>query len=164
MYSGKYLNDNLGHEIINLFKSDDQIDIDGQKYQNFIYLNPYGNFNSSYKGRIKDMLMVISVPKKNMFEVVGKATDLVDIFTPVPGFNPKLDDEKTPQQQNAEEIVRSSQEDKIKGLTYGGKSLLELFDKDKQQAIFVTFAAKSVCRPKKRLFILSFAVFCTNNS
>lgn len=153
MYSGKYLNDNLGHEIINLFKSDDQIDIDGQKYQNFIYLNPYGNFNSSYKGRIKDMLMVISVPKKNMFEVVGKATDLVDIFTPVTGFNPKLDDEKTPQQQNAEEIVRSSQEDKIKGLTYGGKSLLELFDKDKQQAIFVTFASKSVCRPKKRLFI-----------
>lgn len=153
MYSGKYLNDNLGHEIINLFKSDNQIDIDGQKYQNFIYLNPYGNFNSSYKGRIKDMLMVISVPKKNMFEVVGKATDLVDIFTPVTGFNPKLDDEKTPQQQNAEEIVRSSQEDKIKGLTYGGKSLLELFDKDKQQAIFVTFAAKSVCRPKKRLFI-----------
>lgn len=153
MYSGKYLNDNLGHEIINLFKSDNQIDIDGQKYQNFIYLNPYGNFNSSYKGRIKDMLMVISVPKKNMFEVVGKATDLVDIFTPVTGFNPKLDDEKTPQQQNAEEIVRSSQEDKIKGLKYGGKSLLELFDKDKQQAIFVTFAAKSVCRPKKRLFI-----------
>ena len=153
MYSGEYLNDNLGHEIINLFKSDDQIDIDGQKYQNFIYLNPYGNFNSSYKGRIKDMLMVISVPKKNMFEVVGKATDLVDIFTPVTGFNPKLDDEKTPQQQNAEERVRSSQENKIKGLTYGGKSLLELFDKDKQQAIFVTFAAKSVCRPKKRLFI-----------
>lgn len=153
MYSGEYLNDNLGHEIINLFKSDNQINIDGQKYQNFIYLNPYGNFNSSYKGRIKDMLMVISVPKKNMFEVVGKATDLVDIFTPVTGFNPKLDDEKTPQQQNAEEIVRSSQEDKIKGLTYGGKSLLELFDKDKQQAIFVTFAAKSVCRPKKRLFI-----------
>ena len=153
MYSGEYLNDNLGHEIINLFKSDNQINIDGQKYQNFIYLNPYGNFNSSYKGRIKDMLMVISVPKKNMFEVVGKATDLVDIFTPVTGFNPKLDDEKTPQQQNAEEIVRSSQENKIKGLTYGGKSLLELFDKDKQQAIFVTFAAKSVCRPNKRLFI-----------
>lgn len=153
MYSGEYLNDNLGHEIINLFKSDNQINIDGQKYQNFIYLNPYGNFNSCYKGRIKDMLMVISVPKKNMFEVVGKATELVDIFTPVTGFNPKLDDEKTPQQQNAEEIVRSSQEDKIKGLTYGGKSLLELFDKDKQQAIFVTFAAKSVCRPKKRLFI-----------
>lgn len=153
MYSGKYLNDNLGHEIINLFKSDNPIDIGGKKYQNFIYLNPYGNFNSSYKGRIKDMLMVISVPKKNMFEVVGKATGLVDIFTPVTGFNPKLDDEETPQQQKAEKIVRSSQEAQIKELQYGGKSLLELFDKDKQQAIFVTFAAESVCRPKKRLFI-----------
>ena len=153
MYSGKYLNENMGHEIINLFKADEEIEVDGVKYQNFIYLNPYGNFSSAYTGRVKDMLMVISVPKKNMFEVVGKATDLVDIFTPVTGFNPKLDDKKTPQQQNAENIVRSSQEVKIKGLKYGGKSLLELFDKDKQQAIFVTFAAKSVCRPKKRLFI-----------
>ena len=153
MYSGKYLNENMGHEIINLFKADKEIDVDGVKYQNFIYLNPYGNFSSAYTGRVKDMLMVISVPKKNMFEVVGKATDLVDIFTPVTGFNPKLDDKKTPQQQKAENIVRSSQEEKIKDLKYGGKSLLELFDKDKQQAIFVTFAAKSVCRPKKRLFI-----------
>jgi hypothetical protein len=153
MYSGKYLNDNMGHEIINLFKADNEIEVDGVKYQNFIYLNPYGNFSSAYTGRVKDMLMVISVPKKNMFEVVGKATDLVDIFTPVTGFNPKLDDKKTPQQQIAEEKVRRSQEVKIKDLKYGGKSLLELFDKDKQQAIFVTFAAKSVCRPKKRLFI-----------
>lgn len=153
MYSGKYLNDNMGHEIINLFKADNEIEVDGVKYQNFIYLNPYGNFSSAYTGRVKDMLMVISVPKKNMFEVVGKATDLVDIFTPVTGFNPKLDDKKTPQQQIAEEKVRRSQEVKIKDLKYGGKSMLELFDKDKQQAIFVTFAAKSVCRPKKRLFI-----------
>jgi len=153
MYSGKYLNDNMGHEIINLFKADEEIEVDGVKYQNFIYLNPYGNFSSAYTGRVKDMLMVISVPKKNMFEVVGKATDLVDIFTPVTGFNPKLDDEKTPQQQIAEEKVRSSQKEKIKGLKYGGKTLFELFDKDKQQAIFVTFAAKSVCRPNKRLFI-----------
>ena len=91
----------MGHEIINLFKADNEIEVDGVKYQNFIYLNPYGNFSSAYTGRVKDMLMVISVPKKNMFEVVGKATDLVDIFTPVTGFNAKLDDKIPPQKQIA---------------------------------------------------------------
>ncbi len=144
MYSGGYLKDNMGHEIINLFKADDPVEIKKEFYQNFIYLNPYGNFNSAYKGRIKDMLMVISVPKKNIFEVVGKATDLVDIYEPVKGFNPKSD--------NTEDI-KNSQITKLKDLKYGDKSLFDLFDNDQQQAIFVTFAAKSVCRPKKRLFI-----------
>ena len=31
MYSGKYLNENMGHEIINLFKADEEIDVDGVK-------------------------------------------------------------------------------------------------------------------------------------
>ncbi|MEE0235271.1 MAG: hypothetical protein UD961_03820 [Bacteroidales bacterium] len=154
MYSGKYLNDNMGHEIINLFKADNEIEVDGVKYQNFIYLNPYGNFNSAYKGRIKDMLMVISVPKKNMFEVVGKATDLVDIFEPVTGFNPKLENKgENIKPESPEDKVIKSQQSKIGELEYGESKLSELFDKDQQQAIFVTFAAKSVCRPKKRLFI-----------
>ena len=61
MYSGKYLNDNMGHEIINLFKADNEIEVDGVKYQNFIYLNPYGNFSSAYTGRVKDMLMVMTL-------------------------------------------------------------------------------------------------------
>ena len=68
MYSGKYLNDNMGHEIINLFKTTNSIKIGDVDYHNFIYLNPYGNFNNEYVGAVKDMLMVISVPKKNMFE------------------------------------------------------------------------------------------------
>ena len=158
MYSGKYLNDNMGHEIINLFKADKAImvNVNGTNvpYQNFIYLNPYGNFNSAYKGRIKDMLMVISVPKKNMFEVVGKATDLVDIFEPVTGFNPKLENKgKNIKTESPEDQVIKSQEEKIGMLEYGGRKLSELFNKDQQQAIFVTFAAKSVCRPNKRWFI-----------
>ena len=53
MYSGKYLNDNMGHEIINLFKTTNSIKIGDVDYHNFIYLNPYGNFNNEYVGQLK---------------------------------------------------------------------------------------------------------------
>ena len=55
MYAGKYLNDNMGHEIINLFKTSNSILIGDVYYRNFIYLNPYGNFNKDYKGTVKDV-------------------------------------------------------------------------------------------------------------
>jgi hypothetical protein len=157
MYSGKYLNDNMGHEIINLFKTTNSIKIGDVDYHNFIYLNPYGNFNNEYVGAVKDMLMVISVPKKNMFEVVAKATGLVDVFKPVKGFNPTLKGTKTESQLKAEAEVNNDQVDLIGDLIYGdineGVKLTSLFKDDKQQAVFVTYAAAEVRRPKKRLFI-----------
>lgn len=153
MYSGKYLDKNMGHEIINLFKADKEIEIDKKKYQNFIYLNPYGNFNKAYAGKVTDMLMVISVPKQNKFEVVGKATGLKDIFKPIESFNPKLKDKTDKKQLEAENKVAGDQMHLIGDLEYGEIKLISLFGNDKQQAVFVTYAAAEVCRPKKRLFI-----------
>lgn len=157
MYAGKYLNDNMGHEIINLFKTSNSIKIDNVEYRNFIYLNPYGNFNKDYAGAVSDMLMVISVPNENRFEVVAKATGLVDVFKPVKGFNPTLKGTKTVSQLKAEAEVNNNQFDLIGDLIYGdineGVKLTSLFKDDKQQAVFVTYAAAEVCRPKKRLFI-----------
>ena len=40
-----------------------------------------------------------------MFEIVGKASGLVDVFKPVNGFNPKLDGKKSEIQINAEKEV-----------------------------------------------------------
>ena len=161
MYSGGYLNDNMGHEIINLFKTTNSIKIDGKEYRNFIYLNPYGNFAKDFVGAVSDMLMVISVPKKNKFEVVAKATGLVDIFKPVTGFDPQIkEDKKSDKYREIEAIVHSNQMESIGELVYGniedgkqGIKLTSLFTGDKQQAVFVTYAATEVCRPKERLFI-----------
>ena len=153
MYAGKYLNDNMGHEIINLFKTSNSIKIDNVEYRNFIYLNPYGNFNKDYAGAVSDMLMVISVPNENRFEVVAKATGLVDVFKPIKGFNPTLKGTKTESQLKAEAEVNNNQVDLIGDLRYGDIYLTSLFKDDKQQAVFVTYAAAEVCRPKKRLFI-----------
>lgn len=50
MFKGSYLEENIGHEVINIFKSDN-----GKHY---LYLNSLGSFHRDWKGRIKYMLMV----------------------------------------------------------------------------------------------------------
>lgn len=148
MYNGKYLNENMGHEVINLFKDD--------KGRNFLYLNPYGNFSSTSKLKVEKMLMVIPVPKKNMFEVVALATGLTEVFKPVQNYNPMLDrNKKTDANLKAYEKVRKSQLEYIEknGITYGRVPLDQLFGEDQQQAVYITYQAKEVQRPKKRIFI-----------
>lgn len=148
MYNGNYLNENMGHEVINLFKDD--------KDRNFLYLNPYGNFSSANKRKVEKMLMVIPVPKKNMFEVVALATGLTEVFKPVKNYNPMLDRNKeTEANRIAYEEVRNSQLKYIKDneVTYGGVPLDQLFGDDKQQAVYITYQAEQVLKPKKRIFI-----------
>lgn len=148
MYNGKYLNENMGHEVINLFKDD--------KGRNFLYLNPYGNFSSTSKLKVEKMLMVIPVPKKNMFEVVALATGLTEVFKPVQNYNPMLDrNKKTDANLKAYEKVRKSQLEYIEknDITYGRVPLDQLFGEDQQQAVYITYQAKEVQRPKKRIFI-----------
>ena len=50
MFSGGYLNESLGHEIINLFKADN-----GRHY---IYVNPYGTINEDAKNAHKVLLVL----------------------------------------------------------------------------------------------------------
>ena len=148
MYNGNYLNENMGHEVINLFKDD--------KDRNFLYLNPYGNFSSANKRKVEKMLMVIPVPKKNMFEVVALATGLTEVFKPVKNYNPMLDRNKeTEANRIAYEEVRRTQLEYIRGnkITYGGVPLDQLFGDDQQQAVYITYQAEQVLKPKKRIFI-----------
>lgn len=147
MYNGKYLNENMGHEVINLFKDD--------KDRNFLYLNPYGNFSSENR-KVEKMLMVIPVPRKNMFEVVALATGLTEVFKPVKNYNPMLDRNKeTEANRIAYEEVRRTQLEHIRGnkITYGGVPLDQLFGDDQQQAVYITYQAEQVLKPKKRIFI-----------
>ncbi len=148
MYNGKYLNENMGHEVINLFKDDNG--------NNYLYLNPYGNFAKVHQGEVEVMLMVMSVPQRNMFEVVAIATGLEDVFKPTTGFNASLDKSKyTTANKKAYDKVRQYQLDYIKTnkVAYGGVALDKLFANDQQQAIYITYKAESVIIPEKRIFI-----------
>lgn len=148
MYTGTFLNENMGHEVINLFKDDQN--------SHYLYLNPYGNFSKEHKGKVKAMLMVMPVPKRNMFEVIAIATGLEDVFEPTDGFNASLDKSKyTETNLKAYDKVHQCQLDYIKNnkVTYGGVALDELFANNQQQAIYITYKAGKVIIPEKRIFI-----------
>lgn len=148
MYTGTFLNENMGHEVINLFKDDQN--------NHYLYLNPYGNFSKEHKGKVKAMLMVMPVPKRNMFEVIAIATGLEDVFEPTDGFKASLDKSKyTETNLKAYDKVHKCQLDYIinNKVTYGGVALDELFANNQQQAIYITYKAGKVIIPEKRIFI-----------
>ena len=48
MYNGDYLDDNLGHEIINMYRSD--------KGKHYLYLQYDGKFDKRHAGRVNSVL------------------------------------------------------------------------------------------------------------
>ena len=101
MYNGDYLNDNLGHEIINLYKSDNG--------HNYIYLNHLGNFSVEHVGRVGAVLLVRTVPGKKMLEVLGLADGITDVYRPFQAAN-----------ADVKYIVENN-------ITYGGVPLNQIF-------------------------------------
>ena len=76
MFSGKYLEDNIGHEIINLYKSDSG--------EYFIYLCKNGTFDpKKYPiDKIKHVLLVRRTDKHNELEVLGVTTGKIEYIAP----------------------------------------------------------------------------------
>lgn len=94
MYVGDYLGDNIGHEVINLMKSDN----DDNK--NYIYINPYGRINENfYKNKWKASYILLTrwcVRKydkhsQSMLEILAKATNLIFWEDEVPKHKENLD-------------------------------------------------------------------------
>lgn len=138
MYVGKYIFENLGHEIINMYAADN-----GNHY---LYLNATGNFEKKHAGRINTMLLTKSY-KQNVVEVIGLATGLED----VPGANQSLDKDFKKPKDN----IRKDQEDYIneEEIKYGGAPILQIFNNAEQQSIFITYKAEKFYKPKKRILI-----------
>ena len=139
MYVGDYLDSNLGHEVINLFKADN-----GNHY---IYLNATGNFAKEHSGKIGYMLFV-KYHQENEMEVIGMATELKE----VDGSDLSLGkDYKTLSKE-----IYNAQKQFIKdegGIEYGGVSILDIFNNAEQQSIFITYKAGNVYLPAKSLRI-----------
>ena len=143
MYVGDYLDSNLGHEVINLFKADN-----GNHY---IYLNATGNFAKEHSGKIGYMLFV-KYYDKGLVEIIGMATGLEE----VPGADMQLnrerkfdgvDEEIWQFQKNYIDAQTNKQGEKV-GISYGGVSILDIFNDAEQQSIFVTYKAEKVYRIK----------------
>ncbi|MBD5199323.1 MAG: PD-(D/E)XK nuclease family protein [Bacteroidales bacterium] len=141
MFVGDYLTSNLGHEIINLFLADNK--------RHYLYLNQNGSFDKKHVD-IDCMLMVKSAPD-NCFEVIAIAKGLKS----VPGVDKPRKKDLT---QIDEEILKE-QEDFIAsqkcGVSYGGISILDIFNRAEQQSVFITYTAEQVLTPKggKRIIL-----------
>ena len=128
MYNGRYLKDdnNIGYEIINLYKSDSD--------ENYIYLLPYGFYNKKHTD-IETILLVRKLDNLPVLEILGKATGLEKVY--IPG--------------SKENIAKQKQ--LASTISYGGVSIKDIFRESNYQETFISFKARSVVRPAKKLYI-----------
>ena len=139
MYNGDYLqseNQNIGHEIINLFQDDNG--------NNYIYVLPYGNMAEKHNDKIETILLV---KRHNacLLEILAKAENLEQIIK-LTGSRPEC-----------EKVIHKKQIEYIKQnkITYEGVLLYEIMGQNEgiENEFYVTFKAEKIIRPKKRIFI-----------
>ena len=130
MYVGNYLNEgeNIGHEIINLFKDDNG--------KNYIFITPYGNVNNI--NNIETVLM-IGKTENGVTEIIAKATDLTPVY----------DDDGLNQQRNY--IDKNN-------IKYAGIKLYDFFKyntykQEKEKIFYITFQAGNVLFPKEKIYL-----------
>ena len=136
MYVGDYLSDNIGHEVINLFKADN-----GKHY---VYLNSRGNLAKEHKGKIGYMLFV-KYHTKGEVEVIGKAVGLEEADGVTCSFSRKLGEKDIHLSGVQNEYITK----KEGGIFYSKASILEIFEGAGQQNIYITYKAEAVYRIKK---------------
>ena len=137
MYVGGYLleGDNIGHEIINLYKADDG--------KNYIYLNSQGTIELSHGSNRITVLMVRKFASK-IYKILAKAEGI----TILDFANSKLPRKERYEGQDA------------LGLAYGGVSLVDLFNENSfrgsledEKDAYTTFVADRVIKPKNQIYI-----------
>ena len=139
MYNGDYLqsaNQNIGHEIINLFQDDNG--------NNYIYVLPYGCMAQKHNGKIETILLVTR-HNTSLLEVLAKAENLEQIIEIKGSWTKqikKIHDDQCAYIEN-------------NNITYGGVKLNDIMKKNEsnETAFYITFKAKRIVKPKKRIFI-----------
>lgn len=136
MFTGTYLEQqNIGHEVINLFKADNG--------KNYIYVLPYGNIGKEHNGKIKTILLVRRC-NANVLEILAKAVNLTQIAF-------------VKNQHNITEDERSAQKKVINEVKYGNVFLENIFSKNDnskgQQDIFISFEAGKVVKVRKPIYL-----------
>ena len=133
MYAGEYLEDNIGHEIINTFKTDHG--------ENYIYISPWGVINSKYKNT--KYILLVRLVNQHCFEVLGYAGNLSLLLS-----------EESLKKNNQKEAgtIDSELQSKIiekNAIEYGGVKINELLS-EQENTVFVTYKAETYRLVKKQ--------------
>lgn len=134
-FNGRYLEDpnHVGGEVINLYQSDND--------NFYIYICPYGNVASKWKGRIGHVLFVRSA-KNGLVKIIGKAEIGEDIETET--FKRVTDIQKDIAKPQKKYIENNE-------ITYGDVPLLRLGSWSNN---FVTFKAEAIYKASKDIYLI----------
>ena len=132
MYAGSYLDEseNIGHEVINLFKDDNG--------SNYIYINKDGQINKESNDSVKAILLVKYV-EKGVLEVIAKAENLQQVYYKKNNHQEEIN--------NQMEYIKENQ------ITYGNVLLSEIY-KNGTNEILITFKTDKLRTVKKPVFII----------
>ncbi|MEJ2782581.1 hypothetical protein [Methanobrevibacter smithii] len=132
MYAGSYLDEdeNIGHEVINLFRDDNG--------SNYIYINPYGDINAKSNDSVEAILLVKHV-EKGVLEVVAKAEDLQQVYYKKNNFDEEIKDQI--------EYIKEHH------ITYGNVLLSDIYQKGNTE-LLITFKTNKLRTVKKPVFLI----------
>lgn len=136
MYVGSYLDDNIGHEVINLLKDDNG--------DNYIYVNPHGSINPKYNDAVRAVILVKHI-EKGVMEIIAKAEKLEQV-----AYQSRLSGECGLKEEGAQQI------EYIKGndVRFGGALLHEIYDDIDLGGKAITFKAGTLKRPRVPLYLI----------
>lgn len=129
MFSGSYLKNHLGHEVINLFAADN-----GEHY---IYINPVGKI-ARYKEYNINCVLLGQLVKDGVFKVIAKATGL----TMLPSTQRIIQQINATSQLPLSPALEKEHLEELKDVTYSGVAIDKLFNEPTQ--VLATFKADSV--------------------
>lgn len=147
MYTGGYLEsgENIGHEIINLYKADNDC--------NYVYVNAYGWIAKEWDHKISEILLVRMINNATL-EILGVASDLQQILCE---YDYKKEDVFFEEQKK---YVHEN------GIKYGSVYLDEIMKGNRDEVQYkpqlVTFRAGSVRRPSKTIYLTTDKSLNTN--
>ena len=139
MFSGTFLENELGHEAINLFRADN-----GEHY---IYVNPYGIISKQAKDA--NGVLLLRRLGSHRLEVLGYAAELECLIRDE-FFTSKEKIEK----RNQGEIEYQKYIIKKYNIRYGGVFLDDIYPFDRQ-TIYATFKTGKFKKPKDKMYIVT---------
>lgn len=136
LFAGSFLDDHIGHEIVNLYKDD--------RGDNYIYIQPYGTYSCEHQDRIEYVLLVRGVEGKHSVQVLGLATGLTDLYD---------------SSLNADVMWKKQKQYIIdKGISYNGTSVLDIFERNGEnvdvQSVYFSMKAERVLRPNRPVYLV----------
>ena len=131
MYVGEYLEENIGHEVINMFKDDNG--------DNYIYVNHDGLINQNYNDKVKAVLLVKHV-EKGVLEVIAKAEELVQVLYKTGNV-----------QEEAQSQIDYINKNNIR---YGGALLHEVHNNSPEEKRTITFKTGKLRKAKEPLYLV----------